>query len=109
MSGDVVTAYAVTRVKAVKRRSGWTGREAHNRLVTATGINLWIPDFGEYGYESGPPKGRQKSLDGRMIPRKALDSELPHGQIAESSLRPQTPETMNSGQPQQRSMGISPN
>jgi hypothetical protein len=32
-------------------------------------------------------------------PRKALDRELPHGQTAKSSLRPQTPETMNSVQP----------
>ena len=56
------------------------------------------------GYdESGPPRGRQESLDGRMIPRKALDRELPHGQTAKSSLRPQTPETMNSVQPPQRS------
>ena len=38
-----------------------------------------------------------------MIPRKALDRELPHGQTAKSSLRPRTPETMNSVQPPQRS------
>jgi hypothetical protein len=49
------------------------------------------------------PHEHYKLRVGKGGTSKALDRELPHGQTTKSSLRPQTPETMNSVQPQQRS------
>ena len=47
-------------------------------------------------------KGEWGSRKGEMEPRKALDRELPHGQSARA-VSVQTPKTMNSRQPKQRS------
>jgi hypothetical protein len=52
----IATAYVFCySCQSGERRSEWTGREAQNRLVTATAINLWIPGLGEMN--PGLPEG----------------------------------------------------